>query len=292
MRRHPCLRVDPSVPRRGGWCNIASGVSLGSTPLQLAGKPNTPIAVGTSMSETSSDDQIVTSVGSYLLQFKRLLFQELAKAHPTKNQIYRLVENYPLSAFEKVFAENPTLVTERRRNCICRTVILGDQGSVDRLLSLQTVDSSRAFGAFRFTREGELSGVCPPLKVRHFQHTNGEFRLKVYYNKVAVKLNSTASIGIHVPQTRGEWGLTPIVNLRYKKDLPRHNRFKLTAPELLLKKLTAEAGLKLLARFPEAETEITKAELEGKLLSYKKQFLVRSRKQVSYIVLVLLFWYY
>ena len=94
---------------RGGWCNIASGVSPGSSPLQLAGKPNTHIAVGTSMYEhgSSSDDQIVTSVGSHLLALKRLVLKEHAKTHSTKNQIHRLVDNYPFPAFKTVFGWGP-----------------------------------------------------------------------------------------------------------------------------------------------------------------------------------------
>ena len=96
----------------------------------------------------------------FLVAFRRRVWGDLKKVHPPRNQIYRVVENVPLNVLE-CHVSMVNSVVQNSGNTTIRTVVLGDQHSIDELLSLQEFDPL-AFGSCRLVPAGEVCGVTPP----------------------------------------------------------------------------------------------------------------------------------
>jgi hypothetical protein len=210
----------------------------------------------------------------FLVAFRRRVWGDLKKVHPPRNQIYRVVENVPLNVLE-CHVSMVNSVVQNSGNTTIRTVVLGDQHSIDELLSLQEFDPL-AFGSCRLVPAGEVCGVTPPLMIRHYQECCGATRVRFTFCKATVKLDSTVSIDrASIPSSREQWGQQPQEEFALKRDLVAYKKSLITAPALLMRILTLTAALQLFEHIVDYETELTKGNMENKLSDYKRQFSVR-----------------
>ena len=79
-------------------------------------------------------------------------------------------------------------------------------------------------------------------------------------NTVGVRLNCTPSTALQAPETRGQWGLVPIVESKCKEDWAKYRNFKLVAPDTLNKRLMVDRALQFLSRIPEHSSTTTTIE--------------------------------
>ena len=118
------------------------------------------------------------------------------------------VQNYPAEVFEylleKSVGHKPHRWTSKTGAHI--SLRISTQGPIDKLFSFEKLFPEKGLGSFKLLSSGELSGVSPPLILKHSVLKNGLSKLKVSYQVVLFNKAGVIRIGKRFPASKRWWG--------------------------------------------------------------------------------------
>jgi hypothetical protein len=162
---------------------------------------------------------------------------------------------FPTAAFLSLYSSHESLSIRSAPEGTERTVTLTAQSEVDGLLSLEGLGYPDAYGASRFTPQGEISSVTAPVQLKHTETRQGLQTLSVQYQKGGTRLSGNAAMGVDFPNTLKQWGEQLAVPAT-KKAIAAHNKQIKVGAVLLLELNTLKAGRNLLYALPDFVSEL------------------------------------